>query len=325
MSTWSYCTLHRATLLLFTFDIYDTDHNGSLTMDEMNAMLKDLFGSDYRSKRAAVIAALEADSLGAKDGDFNIDDFRVFARVHGSMLSPAFKVQNDLRERIAGQAFWARLANSRIFLQNKKQGKGMGKSRQDKGKEKEEEVYVSAWELLDLHTHSEYQLMPREKHNARRRTAKHGRRRSRTGKDVSAAQLQEVLGETGARGYRHNADATTSHHTNATSRGDYTGDKLYAGLVDDKYTEEAGDKFVASKVFGNHGAVLYEQDTNVNHEKNSGARADRFKGEADDQTWMHARKQDLNALDRNVKGGTSLALRENVQRKKVNPKGHGKT
>lgn len=327
VSTWSYCTLHRATLLLFTFDCYDTDHNGSLTMDEMNAMLKDLFGSDYRSKRSAVIAALEADSLAAKDGDFNIDDFRVFARVHGSMLSPAFRVQNELRERIAGERFWSSLANKRIVLQKKKLHRDAAKGKNGTGnaKNKEEEAYVSTWELLELHTHSEYQLHPREKHATRKRAAKHGRRRSRAGGDLTIAQLQDVIENTGARGYRHNAEASTTHHTNATTMGDYSGDTLYNGLVDDKYGDGAGDKFVGSKVHGMHGSVLYEQETNVKHGNKMSDRADKFKSDAaDDQNWMHAHKGDVDQMQHNLKSGAA-ALRENVHGKKIYPKEHGKT
>jgi serine/threonine-protein phosphatase 2B regulatory subunit len=332
VSTWSYCTLHRATLLLFTFDVYDTDHNGSLIMDEMNAMLKDLFGSDYQSKRAAVIAALEADSLAAKDGDFNIDDFRIFARLHGSILAPAFRVQNELRERIAGEKFWSRLANKRILLQKKKKDKDEAKCNNGKGKGKgkgnEEEIYVSAWELLELHTHSEYQLHPRAgKHAACKRVAKHGRRRSRAESDLAMAQFQEVVHSTGARGYRHNAEASTTHHTNATTIGDYAGDTLYSGLVDDKYGDGAGDRFVGAKVHGMHGAVLYEKESNVNTHNAEGARtADEFDADlpTNDQNWMHANKRNVDKMQRNLKSGAA-ALRGNVHGNKVYPKEHGKT
>lgn len=273
IACWSYCTLHRASLLLFAFDCYDTNHDGSLSMNEFNGLLKDLYGPQYRDRKVAVIAALEADALGAADGDFNIDDFTVFTKTHGALLAPAFAVQDLLRQKVAGRTFWSKMADKRVVLQNQK-GKGV-------------DTYVSTWELLDLHTHADYQLHPRGKHTNKKGAnfAKYGRRKSRD----ANAEFAGVLQETGARGYRHKGDVSHTHHTNATTEGDYQGDSMYRDLVDMKYSAGATDDAKTSAVYSTvRGAKLYDQDTNIR--ANEHISKDRFDGEADDQTWMQKQK-----------------------------------
>lgn len=44
VSLWNYCTLSRATLDLFAFDLYDVDGSGEISLQEMTQMFYDLYG-----------------------------------------------------------------------------------------------------------------------------------------------------------------------------------------------------------------------------------------------------------------------------------------
>lgn len=120
LSLWNYCTLTKASLILFAFDMYDKDHSGSITYKEMLGILKDLYGSDFRQNRHAKKVALEIDAMGKLDGDVNIDDFREYCTRHASLLFAAFQMQEAIRVRILGNGFWERLANKRLKLSGKK-------------------------------------------------------------------------------------------------------------------------------------------------------------------------------------------------------------
>jgi serine/threonine-protein phosphatase 2B regulatory subunit len=47
MAMWNYCTLGKATLVLFAFDLYDRDNSGEIDKAEIRMMLKDVYGSAY--------------------------------------------------------------------------------------------------------------------------------------------------------------------------------------------------------------------------------------------------------------------------------------
>lgn len=53
ISLWNYCTLSRDTLDLFAFDLYDQDHSGLLSLEEVQQMLKDIYGDVYQTNAYA--------------------------------------------------------------------------------------------------------------------------------------------------------------------------------------------------------------------------------------------------------------------------------
>lgn len=55
LSLWNYCTLSKATLDLFAFDLYDTDNNGELSSDEVKEMLHDIYGNEVATHPAAKV------------------------------------------------------------------------------------------------------------------------------------------------------------------------------------------------------------------------------------------------------------------------------
>lgn len=45
LSLWNYCTLSRTTLGVFAFDLYDRDRTGILEQDDIDRMVKDIYGN----------------------------------------------------------------------------------------------------------------------------------------------------------------------------------------------------------------------------------------------------------------------------------------
>eukprot|EP01039_Chlorochromonas_danica_P008556 gene8556-9429_t len=114
LSLWNYCTLSKATLDLFAFDLYDTDNNGELSSDEVKEMLHDLYGNEVATHPAAKVVAMELRQLELKVLD--IAKFQAFAYNHPSLLFPAFQLQHALRQKILGVRFWERASERRIRL-----------------------------------------------------------------------------------------------------------------------------------------------------------------------------------------------------------------
>lgn len=54
LTLWNYCTLSRTSLVLFAFDLYDTDCTGSLSMEEVDGMLVDLYGQQVTTHPQAM-------------------------------------------------------------------------------------------------------------------------------------------------------------------------------------------------------------------------------------------------------------------------------
>ena len=53
LSLWNYCTLTKATLDIFTFDLYDQDTSGELSYSEVLQMVEDLYGQSFHANAKA--------------------------------------------------------------------------------------------------------------------------------------------------------------------------------------------------------------------------------------------------------------------------------
>ncbi len=117
MSLWNYCTLGKATLLLFAFDIYDRDSSGEISVLEIQAMLRDVYGDAYERNAHAkkIISKLDDILPGGCEG-VDVDTFRAFAIKHQALLYPAFEIQREIQVKILGEEFWHFLATRRIEL-----------------------------------------------------------------------------------------------------------------------------------------------------------------------------------------------------------------
>mmetsp|Transcript_31217 Transcript_31217/g.82690 ORF Transcript_31217/g.82690 Transcript_31217/m.82690 type:complete len:433 (+) Transcript_31217:191-1489(+) len=111
VSTWNYCTLNKTTLMVFAFDLYDSDASGHICRAEAEGMCKELWGGEWEKNENAVEVLKMLTVVGGEDGEgydieMSIEDFCDFARTHQTLLFPAFKLQSSLRSAILGDKFW---------------------------------------------------------------------------------------------------------------------------------------------------------------------------------------------------------------------------
>jgi len=130
LSIWNYCTTGNAALGIFTFDLYDQDGSGILSIDEMVQMLKDIYGNGYKGNNQAKHVESEMRKLNKQKG-VNIEAFKEFSKTHQNLLFPVFKLQLQMQTAVLGTRFWERASERRVQL--------------SKGK------YVTISELMQIH------------------------------------------------------------------------------------------------------------------------------------------------------------------------------
>ena len=117
MALWNYCTLSKATLVLFAFDIYDRDSSGELNLDEVKQMLRDVYGDAYHRSAHAKNILIQLDEMAGPGTDgVDIDEFRAFSQKHQALLYPAFEIQRMIQSKILGEEFWNLLSLRRMEL-----------------------------------------------------------------------------------------------------------------------------------------------------------------------------------------------------------------
>uniref|UniRef100_A0A7S1CAR3 EF-hand domain-containing protein n=1 Tax=Bicosoecida sp. CB-2014 TaxID=1486930 RepID=A0A7S1CAR3_9STRA len=123
VSMWNYCTFTQQSLIEFAFDLYDLDGSGEIDLKEMQLIVKEVYGSSFRTSAYAkkimekVAQIGHASSLDVKTAA-QIDKgmFARFTQKHPAMLFPAFRLQQELQKRVMGVAFWKRAAKKRARL-----------------------------------------------------------------------------------------------------------------------------------------------------------------------------------------------------------------
>lgn len=117
MSLWNYCTLSKASLIMFAFDLYDNDNSGEIDLAEVELLLKEVYGRDFESSTHAqtIMAKLRGGDLGI-DRNIGVDQFREFCRTHPAVLYPAFVLQTKMQEKILGSKFWNGCSKTRVEL-----------------------------------------------------------------------------------------------------------------------------------------------------------------------------------------------------------------
>ena len=99
-AAWAFVSLSKEGLRNFAFSIYDLDDSGSIDRFEVEAMVHELYGSQWRRSRLARQTLKE---LAARK-QLSRHEFVDFARTHPALLFPAFQLQGSLRTALAGRA-----------------------------------------------------------------------------------------------------------------------------------------------------------------------------------------------------------------------------
>ena len=116
VALWQYCTLGRAQLIMFAFDLYDRDSSGAIDFEEFNTMLKELYGRRYAKNQIALNLMRHINEFNKRHDteEVDVDTFAAFVKSHPALLQPAFSMQQTLRERILGGAWWDRRSHERV-------------------------------------------------------------------------------------------------------------------------------------------------------------------------------------------------------------------
>lgn len=123
----NYLTMDAKSLTRFSFDLYDADGSGLLDADEVEKILKDLYGRRaYKSNEHAqrVMEKLQSPEWsvsGDVSSDFQISfpKFAKFSVRHPALLYPAFLLQQELAQRVIGAGFWDAVASRRRELEKR--------------------------------------------------------------------------------------------------------------------------------------------------------------------------------------------------------------
>jgi Ca2+-binding EF-hand superfamily protein len=109
---WNYCTLDLKSLIKFAFGLFDADGSGTLEPDEVEFMIREVYGdawdSNIRVQRVVDIIDVNG------DGVISFDEFQEFNRKYPCMLFPAFQMQQHLRKGIYGERWWNVLTQERL-------------------------------------------------------------------------------------------------------------------------------------------------------------------------------------------------------------------
>ncbi len=114
ISLWNFCTLTHNTLVKFTFDLYDIDGSGELSIDEVFAMVRTIHpqGSKDQGRAEAKKLMVLMDKTD-EDGFVTFEEFLGAHRKLGTVIYPAFMLQRSIRARAMSNRFWKKATKKR--------------------------------------------------------------------------------------------------------------------------------------------------------------------------------------------------------------------
>jgi Ca2+-binding EF-hand superfamily protein len=108
VSVWNVCTFKIDSLSNFTFDMYDLDCDGELSIPEIENMVRELFrdtGGKLCLREATEYAA-------ERGGALNLNAFISYTATHQTLLFPMFQIQRKLQKKVFGVQFWEEIERS---------------------------------------------------------------------------------------------------------------------------------------------------------------------------------------------------------------------
>jgi hypothetical protein len=111
---WNYLSLDIRALMRFCFDLFDQDLSGYLDIAEMHELLAEVYGDSFETNERISTLMDELDSNG--DGRLSFEEFREINQRYPSMLFPAFRIQQLLRDKVMGMPFWNQALIDRLKM-----------------------------------------------------------------------------------------------------------------------------------------------------------------------------------------------------------------
>ena len=120
-NTWNYCTLNHDGLVMFSFSLYDNDYSGLLDGNELEDMIREVYGNKLSTDCARCVDIVK-DMDKDQSGDVNIREFTDSVKKYPLLLFPAFNMQSRLKERTFGPGFWDSERKRRRVIFGKRAG-----------------------------------------------------------------------------------------------------------------------------------------------------------------------------------------------------------
>jgi Ca2+-binding EF-hand superfamily protein len=114
---WSYCTIGKNALVVFTFDLFDTSSDGHLTQVEATQMMRGVSaGLDAAEAEELATAVNETvkQCIATGSKGMSISDFALLTLQFPAMLYDAFSLQTHFQNKVLGCEFWLREACDRL-------------------------------------------------------------------------------------------------------------------------------------------------------------------------------------------------------------------
>lgn len=100
---WNYCTYDASLVARLVFDIFDCDRLRKLTVPELDAMIRMLYGTENADSGLLKLVSPRGNS----DYDYiTLEEFTAVICNHVEVLQPAFELQRSLRKRMLGVVTW---------------------------------------------------------------------------------------------------------------------------------------------------------------------------------------------------------------------------
>jgi len=118
VATWNYCSFEKTGLIHFTYDLYDSDRNGTMSVDECKAMFVEVYGQEF-GKANKGLRLFETIEGMASDHERTFDiitipQFTTLINTHVNVLMPAFQMQSAIQSKVLGRRFWGRITRKRL-------------------------------------------------------------------------------------------------------------------------------------------------------------------------------------------------------------------
>ena len=93
VSVWNICTLKNDTLTNFTFDLYDLDADGELSLPEIDRMVQELYG-DAKTNPVGRDVLRDVNQFAEdRGGVLDLTSFTIYTMNHSLLLFPVFQIQ----------------------------------------------------------------------------------------------------------------------------------------------------------------------------------------------------------------------------------------